>query len=114
MGYVNSIDFVKSVFSEAIEVNTVAMVDMAGTYLLIDSVQKHNDIQDKVSFVLVVASNTLTGKSGVMDKLQDYRSRIVTNRRLIEFDFIKRIEMQSSTLFSVAFGFSMITNTGEI
>jgi hypothetical protein len=110
VGYLASIDFVKSVFTEAIEVNTVASVDMAGTYLLIDNVEKHNDVQDKITFVLVVASNTLTGKTGVMDKLEDYRTRILNNRFNVNFDFIKRIEMQNGTLFSVAFGFSMLTN----
>jgi hypothetical protein len=110
MGYVDGIGFAKSVFSEAVEVNTVASVDMAGTYLLIDSVEKYNDVQDRIGFVLVVASNTLTGKSGVMGKLDDYRARIIEHRHDVRFEFIKRVEMQSSTLFSVAFGFSMLVN----
>jgi hypothetical protein len=113
MGYVAGVEWVKSLFSNIIEVSTLDVIDTAGTYLMLDSVDGHNSVQDKVQLVLVVVGHTLTGDAGVLPALQGHRDVIVNNRHDIEFKFIKRVEMRTTTLFSVAMGFSMLVNLSE-
>ena len=110
MGYVESVEWAKSLFSNAIEVSTLEAIDTAGTYLMLDSVDGHNSVQDKAQLVLVVVGHALTGNAGVLPLLQNHRDVILDNRHDIEFKFIKRVEMRTTTLFSVAMGFSMVVN----
>jgi hypothetical protein len=110
MGYVEQIGFVKSLFPQAVEVSGVDAIDMAGTYLLVDSVDPSNSVQDKLNLVLIVAGHSLTDEVGVMPLLDGYRQIILQNRLEVEFTFIKRVEMRTSTLFSVAMGMQLLTN----
>lgn len=113
MGYVTGVEWVKSLFSNVIEVSTLDVIDTAGTYLMLDSVDGYNSVQDKVQLVLVVVGHALTGNAGVLPVLQNHRDVILGKRYDIEFKFIKRVEMRTTTLFSVAMGFSMIVNLSE-
>lgn len=108
MGYVDSVALAKSVFADAIEISTLETIDTAGTYLMVDSVDADNDVQDKVQLVLVVVGHSLTGDVGILPTLENYRVLIVEHRFEMTFKFIKRVEMRTPTLFSVAMGIEML------
>jgi hypothetical protein len=117
MGYVDGFKAIESTFTSAYVVDDPGSIDQSGEFLYFDGVKPLNKAQDKISAVVIVASQTLVGESGAIAKLEELREVLRSSRFAIEFEFVKRADYITNTLFTYAIGVSIVVDvykTGDV
>jgi hypothetical protein len=110
VGYVDGIRAIETTFTGAYTVDDPGSIDQSGEYIYFDGVKPLNKSQDKISAVVIVASQTLIGESGAIVKLQELRETLRDSQFAIEFEFIKRADYITNTLYTYAMGVSIVVD----
>lgn len=113
MSYTDAFKALSGTFTEAVQIANPKQIDQAGTYLLFGSSKPINLSEHKPSFILVLCANSYEKKNGLIPLIDEMTDRIKESTFAMELVSIKRAELLSTTLYSVALEISIEINITE-
>ena len=94
---------VSSTFTEAIVIAHPSQINQVGNYLLFNGAKPASKNGDTINYLLIMVASSYVGENnGLMDRIDEMRSRIIKSPFSITLVSVRRAELNAPNLYSVA------------